>query len=107
VSFGVAVEVGADSKDQVRDDPEFLEAVAQAALRIGIYPATSTLLVGDSVELSSVADRATLSEQAEELTRFARDAIRRAARCTPAGISRRAAPHGQHSLVSLLDPEQL
>jgi len=107
VSFGVAVEVGTAAKDRVRDDDQFVKAVKEVELRTGSYPTTSTLLVGDSVELSGVADRPTLSEQVEELARFARNAIQRVAQCTPAGLNPRAQPRGQQSLVGPLDPEQL
>jgi hypothetical protein len=102
-SFGVSVEVGKDAGEVLREDTEFMQTLEGNALRVGTYEATGTLHIGDSAELASVADRATLTEQAEELALFARDTVVRLAGCPPAGADTRAIPE-EDSLIAL-DPD--
>jgi 6-phosphogluconolactonase (cycloisomerase 2 family) len=105
-SFGVSVQMDEAEEDRLQSDRAFVKKLDSASLRLGGYWDEPLADISRSIPLATVVDRFSLSEQADELARFACRVIKDVARCVPAGGDATAIPSGQQTL-QMLDPKTL
>lgn len=104
-SFGVSVEVAEPGKEVLLGDEALHAAIKAAGLRVSPYDGNGPLHIGDSAELASVADRASLNDQAAALEPFARETILRLGQCIPTAHD--AKKTTEPVSMGALDPERL
>lgn len=106
-SFGVSVHLDSDERPRLNADRRFARAVDTENLRLGSHW-ESDVALGDSMPLEGIAGIPSLTDQARELAKFARDAILRLVRCPPQGTHRRARPNQPDVLIApvVLDPRK-
>lgn len=106
-SFGVSVHLDSDERPRLNADRRFARAVDTENLRLGSHW-ESDVALGDSMPLEGIVGIPSLTDQARELAKFARDAILRLVRCPPQGTHRRARPDQSDVLIApvVLDPRK-
>jgi hypothetical protein len=102
-SFGVSVHMRADQLPRLQGDHQFADVVDAAGLWLGIKGGETT--VAAAKPLNTVVELPNLSQQADELAVFARQAISRLLGCVPEGANARALSAGEPSDV--FDPSSL